>query len=358
MGNNMAKIRTKYTLRADGRIMRTETINGKRKSFYGHSDEEVDAKYEAFVNPPAAPPRTLENVAEEWWDIKQAQISPNTFNGFKTAKNRIVEAFGDMEAKDISVAQVYAFLDKFRAQGYSQKVISNTRCVFKLIMDKALADGEIQFNPVVMTPTVKGVERKPRQPATESELEIVEKHKTDSMSARFYYFVLYTGLRRGEALCLLNSDIDRDRSVVTISKNVAYKSAQPIIKTPKTSAGSREVHIPPNVMEILPEGKPDELLWFGGTKIPCKTQAELFIKSFRDANGIQCTPHQLRHNYASILHSAKVDVKDAQYLLGHANIAITQDIYTHLENKQRTVVSKQIDDEVLSRIVVKNPQTE
>jgi len=304
----------------------------------------------------AKPPRTLENIADEWWEAKQATISPNTFNGFKTAKNRVVEAFGDMEAKDITVALVYAFLDKFRAQGNSQKVISNTRCVFKLIMDKALTEGEITFNPVVMTPTVKGVARQPRQPASDPELAIIEQHKTDSMSARFYYFVLYTGLRRGEALCLLNSDIDRDRSVVTVSKSVAYQSAQPVIKTPKTVAGVREVHIPPNVLEILPEGKPGELLWFGGTKIPCKTQTEQFIKSFRDAFGIQCTPHQLRHNYASLLHTVGIDVKDAQYLLGHANISVTQDIYTHLEEKHRTILSEQIDAEVLSRTVVKSPQ--
>lgn len=355
MGNDMGKKGTKYTLRADGRIMRTETINGKRKSFYGHSDEEVNAKYNAFIAQLNAT-RTLKNIAEDWWEAKQATISPNTFNGFKTAKNRVVEDFGEKEAKDITVAQIYAFLDKFRAQGMSQKVISNTRCVFKLIMDKALTEGEITFNPVVMTPTVKGVARKPRQPAPDPELAIIEKHKADSMSARFYYFVLYTGLRRGEALCLLNRDIDRENAIVTVSKSVAFKNSAPVIKEPKTSAGIREVHIPPNVLEILPEGKPDELIWFGGTKIPSKTPVERFLRSFREQTGVTSTPHQLRHNYASMLHSAQVDVKDAQVLLGHANIAVTQDIYTHLEKKRRDSVSQQIDAEVLSRLLSKEPQ--
>lgn len=350
-------IKTKYTMRKDGRIVRTEIINGERKYFYGKSDEEVDQKYEEFLNPPAAP-RLMKDIATDWWDIKKGQISPNTYTGFHTAQKRIVEEFGAQEAKDITVAQIYAFLDRFRAQGYSQKVISNTRCVFKLIMDKALADGDITFNPVLMTPTVKGADKVPRQPASDQELTVIEKYKTESMSARFYYFVLYTGLRRSEAVCLLNSDIDRSRSVVTVSKSVAYQGSAPILKQPKTAAGIREVHIPPNVMQILPEGKPDELLWFGGTKLPCKTSTEQFIKSFRDAHGITCTPHQLRHNYASLLHTVGIDVKDAQYLLGHANVAVTQDIYTHLENKKRNIISEQIDNEVLSRIVVKNPQTQ
>ena len=352
----MKKPRTKYTLRADGRIMRTETINGKRKSFYGRSDEEVDRKYEEYINPPVVK-NTLKMTAEAWWEEKKHQISPNTFTGFHTAEKRIIDAFGEEEVASITVAQVYAFLDKFRAQGLSQKVISNTRCVFKLIMDKALADGAIPFNPVVMAPAVKGMEKKPRQPATDTELKVIEAHKADSMSARFYYFVLYTGLRRSEAVCLLNRDIDRENATVTVSKSVAYQGSAPILKEPKTSAGRREVHIPPNVLEILPQGKPNELLWFGGTKLPCKTATENFIRSFRDEHGITCTPHQLRHNYASLLHTSGIDVKDAQYLLGHANIAVTQDIYTHLENKHRETLSAQIDAEVLSRLLSENPQT-
>ena len=47
------------------------------------------------------------------------------------------------------------------------------------------------------------------------------------------------------------------------------------------------------------------------------------------------TPHVLRHNYASILHDKGVDVVVAKDLLGHANIATTLDIYTHLDNEKR-----------------------
>lgn len=44
----------------------------------------------------------------------------------------------------------------------------------------------------------------------------------------------------------------------------------------------------------------------------------------------EATPHQLRHAYATMLHEAGMDAKDAQYILGHSSITVTEDIYTHI----------------------------
>ena len=63
-------IKTKYTLRSDGRIVRTETIDGERKYFYGKTDEEVDRKYDEYINPPE-PVNKLKSIAEAWWSKKE-----------------------------------------------------------------------------------------------------------------------------------------------------------------------------------------------------------------------------------------------------------------------------------------------
>ena len=52
------------------------------------------------------------------------------------------------------------------------------------------------------------------------------------------------------------------------------------------------------------------------------------------------TPHILRHTYATKLFYAGIDAKNAQKLLGHANIAITIDIYTHLQDDNDMVRNK------------------
>ena len=101
--------------------------------------------------------------------------------------------------------------------------------------------------------------------------------------------------------------------------------------------------LPDKVLKVLPEGKPDEYVFFP-EGLPNRVPLDKMIRSFQEKHKIQATPHQLRHSYASILHSANVDVKDAQVLLGHSTIAMTQDIYTHLEINHLESVRKLLND--------------
>ena len=58
------------------------------------------------------------------------------------------------------------------------------------------------------------------------------------------------------------------------------------------------------------------------TEVQFQRQWELYQRE----TGLSITPHQLRHAYATILFEAGLDPKDAQKLLGHANISTTRDI--------------------------------
>ena len=97
----MARKRTKYTLRKDGRIVLSDTINGERKYFYGKTDKEVEQKRDDYIrecekhaNEAAGKGRTFEAVADDWWEQCEPRLSPNTVCGYRTAKNRAVDAFG------------------------------------------------------------------------------------------------------------------------------------------------------------------------------------------------------------------------------------------------------------------------
>lgn len=45
-------------------------------------------------------------------------------------------------------------------------------------------------------------------------------------------------------------------------------------------------------------------------------------------------PYDLRHTYCTDLQRAGIDIRTAQKLMGHANISITADIYTHVDEEQ------------------------
>ena len=125
---------------------------------------------------------------------------------------------------------------------------------------------------------------------------------------------------------------------------------EPELKLPKTRAGIREIDLYDNVLEILPEYKDPETFVFFPEGLPRKGQLERGLKQYQKKNGITSTAHQLRHSYASMLHTANVDVKNAQHLLGHSSIIVTQDVYTKIEEQARADTRNQVNRFVQERL--------
>ena len=354
--------KTKYTLRADGRIVLTKTIDGKRVSFYGQTDREVEQKYANYLK--AKPQkctikvRKFEQVADAWWEIKEPELSPNSVTPYKSQYLELSAEFKNKPVDEITPGDIVSYLRRLAAQGYSQKSIYNKKGILKSILDEALIAGEIKSNPCVNLPFIKGKPQVKRLPASEDDIKRIEAHKNDSNIARMFYFCLYTGCRRSEAEALQQKHIDRENKTAHICQAVAYLNANPIIKTTKTESSIRDVDLYSNVLEILPNYKDPNKFVFFPQGLPRERKFQELIDKFRKENGIQCTMHQLRHSYATMLHSAGVDAKDAQQRLGHSSVIITQDIYTDIESKHRKRVADKIEEYVQKERLLSNVLSE
>jgi integrase len=166
----------------------------------------------------------------------------------------------------------------------------------------------------------------------------------------FPYLILYTGLRRGEALALTARDIDFKNNRITVNKSVYYEHNKPRIKQPKTDAGIRTVPL------LLPLKEPlrkyckahkgylfcdDE-----GELLPEYRVEDLLI-AYRKATGCDFTPHQLRHAFATvILYENGIAAKDAQAVLGHAQVSTTLDIYTEFRDSRIDYITEQINKRI------------
>ncbi len=359
--------RIKYTVRKNGTRETTRSYSNfgltgftGKKHFYGKTDEEIDQKIAAFekLQNEAPPGRLLSLVIDDWWEAKRKKLSPNSISSYQAKKEEIRSRFGDDPVDEITPAQILSWLNTIAAQGYSQRGISDRKCVMKNIMDFALANEDISVNPCSALPIVKGVEKKKRSPASDPDLALLEEHKADSLYSRLYYFMEYTGCRIGECVVLQEKDIDRENHKAYITKDVAFDGNVPTVKDrPKTAAGTREVDLYDNVLEILPKYKNPETYVFFPDGLPHKSALQKQQKKFRDSIGITSTAHQLRHTYAGIMHSAEIDVKDTQARMGHSSISMTQDIYTEIERAHNEKTRNKANEYILSERLGRGKKT-
>lgn len=348
----MKKIRTKYTLRSDGRIQLAETIDGKRKFFYGASDEECERKRDEYISSLRGTGHSSHELlffADKWWTAKEPALSPSSVGNFRKAYERVTEAFGQQPVAEITPQEIYSFLARFAARGYSARVMQVSKTALKQIFDLAFIAGEISRNPIQDIPPIKFKPANIREPASDEDVQKLEEHKLDSMVSRFHYFIMYTGCRRGEAAALQWKNVNEAARTACIKQSVVYAGQKPIIKAPKSSAGIREIILLDNVLAVLPpRGDPEAYVFFP-EGLPTMRRLEYSLRRFQEELGLSCTCHSLRHSYASLLLSANVDARTAMQLLGHSDIQTTMNIYTAVEKSHKQKVAASLNDYVNSK---------
>lgn len=353
--------RSKYKTRPDGSKETTRTYShfgaadySGKKHFYGKSDEEIDKKisdFEKSLMSDSAPVRkTVKEVTEEWWEDKERTLSLNSINSYVAKIKEIEREFADVRVDKLSVQQIHQWLKKKSAQGFSQRGINDRKSVLNGVLQHAVACGYISTNPMPSVPSVKGVAAKKRHPASDNDIALIEAHKTDSLIARLYYFMEYTGCRIGECVVLQEKDIDRAAHTASIYKDLAFDGQDPVVKsTTKTEAGTRTVFLFDNVLEILPQYDDTETYIFFPDGLPRKSPYETALRRYRKDTGVSATAHQMRHTFAGIMHSAEIDAKDTQTVMGHSSILVTQDIYTELEKQHATKVLSKANKYVMEQ---------
>lgn len=339
----------KYYQRPDGLYEAIRVVNGKRKAFRGRTPHEVEQKMIAYQGE-IARGRLFREVEEEWEAEHFPTLTANTLKGYRPAARRAVDRFGDTPIRNIKAPEIKRFITEFAHPGgmasRAQKTVTNQLLVTSLIFRYAAENGEIEYNPCTNVTAPKALPKKRREAASP---EDEQKVKAAADVWLLPYLILYTGLRKGEALALTYGDIDRAANVIHVSKSVYVVNNKPYIKQPKTAAGIRTVPILDPLLPKLPRSRKKSLYLFsddGGQTPLSEMQYQHHWSQFVEATGIQCTAHQLRHSYATMLFECDVPVKDAQDLLGHSTAAMTQDIYTHIRDTHRAEVAQQINEKL------------
>jgi integrase len=379
---NIRKIRTKgddempkqkLKKRKDGRYKASITVGytadgkQKRKYVYANSQRELNDKLAELRLkiskgiPVDETEISLGEWAETWYKGYKTDVSINTLKMYRTILDRhILPELGHLKLKNIKTHHIQVLINE-KSKKYKKHTLDIIRVTLLQIFDKAVQNDLIIKNPVEHV-NVPNTGKTERRALTEYEIEILKKTATTHRGGLFALTLLYTGIRRGEALALTWNDIDLNNRTISINKAAYFNGNQMDIKTPKTKAGNRIIPIPDELYEALKKAKKTSTSVFNlNTQSAFKRMWDSFMTTANKIAGgnskikaiERITPHMLRHTYATILYNAGVDIKSSQELLGHSDIKTTLQIYTHLEDKKRKETAEKINYYFRGQIGVK-----
>lgn len=335
--------------RADGRYQKKITLlDGRTKTLYSTANTESAAikdfnKQLLKLEQERVNKTLFPKVAAAW---KERYLETNSDINFRknlrASYNRTVEYFKDCYVGNITVAEVAEFLEYLKCCKLSYKTVASHKSVLNMILQYAIMNKYIKYNPVKDVAVPNGLARKRRSLPSDEELKIVNENYEgfDFLP----YFLLNTGLRISEALPLeVDKDFDFDNKTLTVNKHLIYDSNKPVIENvAKTENAVRTVILLDRVIEKMP--KKEGLLFCNDDGTPYTArQLQKQWKIYRERHGVTLTAHQLRHGYATMLFEAGISVKDAQELMGHSDIKLTQQIYTHIRDKRRDETAKKLN---------------
>lgn len=376
--------------RSDGLIQVTLDIgydaDGKRirKSFYGKSRTEAERKRDEFkASMKRGSQYDSEITVGEWVKIYKDTYRQNVdeayLGGDDVPYNRLASELGYMKMASVSESDLQKSLNKLKGKSFS--TCDKYRQCLKRVFERARKNKIIIDNPaedLVMPAYSKGSHR-----ALESwEIEHILKHWNEpGLHAGLWVMIMMlAGLRRGEMIALDWSAVDLTSRMLTVCQTAVIKSNQSeIVKRTKTDAGLRTIPICGPLYDALttvPENKREGLVCLSahgkqlsesavsrGLETFCAALERLangeplfqrgnrndLIKRETDENRIRFSfrAHDLRHTFATLLYNSGLDVKYAQYLLGHADINMTLGLYTHLSqektNESRLLLIRSFD---------------
>jgi len=267
-----------------------------------------------------------------------------------------------MKIKDLKALDIQSYYNKLFREG---KSVSTIRFVHKLIapfIRYAYNNNMIikDFSKALVLPqenesTKLNKESDVKPLSLEEQKRFINAIKGHELEALFLT-ALNSGLRQGELFALTWSDIDFENAMITVNKTAKFISAvsesgrersKIVIQTPKTKRSIRKVPIPTYLVKQLKQHKlfqkeiknklgsnyQDHNLVFCtefGTYLDSSNVLKRLRKILKENNLPEIKFHDLRHTYATRLFELGENPKTVQELLGHSNIGITLNTYTHV----------------------------
>ena len=334
--------------RFEGRVYLGKDNNGKRifKSYYGKTESEVTAKYEAAIKSISpcqiSVQMTVKELTKEWLTVMSTRIRESTAANYcMKARKHIIPSFGDKYISDLDARSIHDFISDKLKCGLSSRYVTDIIILLKGIFKYAQREYSVKnvFDGLIMPKNHKSEVRL----LTEAEQETLKKHIADDPNKTNIGIALclYTGLRIGELCALMWKDIDLKKRVLTVSRTIqrindsdenGTSKTKLVITEPKSESSKRTIPIPACFISMLEKHKTNDncyLLSGKNKPIEPRTMQYRFAKLLKNVGLPSVHFHSLRHAFATSAIALGFDVKTLSELLGHSTIELTLNRYVH-----------------------------
>lgn len=372
----MARQAAGYTKRADGRIVTTFSINGKRYSVYGKTVKECREKearkrqeieegiYKAGKN------QTMREFADRWLENKRGTVKETTLRNNRILLSMVMQTaidgagtpFGGLKLGAVEVQNVRDLqtgLSSRNSTRTTNDCISLVRGLFKA----AIIEQLITFNPAAGVRSLKRTEDAARDTIhraltrAETAAFMTQASEQNSLYCNLYTFLLNTGCRIGEAAALTAKDISKGQArisrTITRTENGGYR----IGDDTKTAAGRRTIPLTDEAQRAITEQRRINTMLHGeviefdkpifrpirGAVLKDSCVNEDIARICKAAGIERFTVHAFRDTFATRCVESGMQPKTLQEIMGHTDINMTMALYAHAMDETKTEQLKAVN---------------
>lgn len=273
-------------------------------------------------------------------DVARPAVSPSTHHLYEgLIRLHIDPKIGGVPLPRLTPVHVQGMLGAMERDRASPRLRQMALGVLHRAIGQALRWGMVPRN-VCDAVTRPRVPRQTMQSLASSQVvKLLETAKGDRLGA-LYVLAVTTGLRQGELLGLKWEDVDFDRAALHVRHTLHELNGRLWIGEPKTSRARRQIDLPVIAIVALRDHRQKMLIEGPDGLVFCDTQGgplrksnlvrRSFLPLLKRAGLPAIRFHDLRHTAATLLLAQGVHPKIVQERLGHSQISLTLDTYSHV----------------------------
>jgi len=352
--------------------LRWETWNGVERLYHSETIRDTKTEAEAILRAhliererarvsgtlSTDPKQTVAQWLRRWLDEYAVHnVRPLTLKTYRGIVEReLIPSLGDIRLSQLGIAEVQHYVNA-RRERHSPRWLQHQRSVLRTALAEAERQGLVGRN-VARLVKISNPRREEVRPLTVEEARRFLAHIRGHRLEALYVVTMTLGLRQSEVLGLRWEDVDLDRGMLSVRRSLQRYGGEYHLDEVKTVRSRRTLTLPAQLISILRTHRDRQAFearakgWQGeawdlvfcredGYPLSGSVVTHVFQELLAEAGVPKVRFHDLRHGAATYLVAAGVPMRVVMAQLGHSQMAITSDLYSHVLPEVQREASEQ-----------------